>query len=168
MRILKPVRAFSLGVACIWNFFYLWSFLELFDDIYRAENGFRGGGSRIYTMSEMMLDMIYTFNFTLHGPIWMINLIIMIYEYKIDVVQQDHYSAVEVGYGKYYNYRLGWSNVLNALISVINLFNPFWWIYHIMYMGYGHEEHQLDSYYEDLPRDIQKQLQEEAPEKASW
>ena len=130
MRILKPVRAFSMGVAILWNFFYLWAFLELFHDVYKAE----GGGHRhvTYDLDTLLLDMMYTFNFAMHGPIWLMNWIIIGYEVKIDVLKSERYRTYEYK-GQTYNYRLGWSNIISAVIAVANRFNPLWWIWRIFF-----------------------------------
>lgn len=44
MRLLKPVRAFSMGLASVWNFFYLFFTLEFMHDIYQADNGLKHFG----------------------------------------------------------------------------------------------------------------------------
>ena len=94
MRLLKPVRAFSMGIACICNFFYLWAFLELFHDVYKAED--HGRRHIVYDFDTLLMDMMYTFNFAMHGPIWLMNWIIIGYDVKIDVLKSERYRTYEI------------------------------------------------------------------------
>lgn len=145
MRLLKPVRAFSVGIAGIWNFFYIWVFLELFHDVYKAEYGGTHRPER-YDLSTMLLDMMYSFNAAMHLPIWMINNVIIVRELKIELDKSEKYRTFMLGEKGPYNYRLGWSNVLNALIAVANFFNPFWWLYKIFFVRYEEEDANLKNY----------------------
>jgi hypothetical protein len=165
MRLLKPVRAFSMGIAILWNFFYLWAFLELFHDVYKAE----GGGHRhvIYDFDTLLLDMMYTFNFAMHGPIWLMNWIIIGYEIKIDVVKADRYRKYEL-HGNTYNYRLGWSNIIGSVVAVLNRLNPLWWLYRIFFVKYEEEDAELDTYIDQLPSSVEDNLEDRAPTHHWW
>lgn len=150
MRILKPVRAASLGIAIIWNFFYTWAFLELFDDVYRAENGFASGRIVLYNASTLLLDMMYTYNFALHGTIMLLNLNIILYEMKIDWIKSDDYEHVLVGFN-YYDYRLGWTAIGQNVWKFLNFFNPIYWIYKWCFKRTSQESDDLNDYMNQTP-----------------
>lgn len=137
MRLLKPVRAFSFGLASLWNFFYLFIAIEFMHDIYQADNGLKHFG-----LSEFIQEMMFTFGLAMHLPIWTMNLVVIFRELYIEFSSSERYRKYIV-HGKEYNFRLGWSDVIGALWRFANYFNPLWWIYRIFFYRSSVEHQDL-------------------------
>lgn len=79
MHLMKPIRAFSMGLASVYNILYIFIFMELWTDVTDANNYHNH-----YTISGYILDMFYSFGLLMHLPIWMLNSVIFLREIKIE------------------------------------------------------------------------------------
>ena len=84
MKMLKPVRAFSYGIAIFYNLIYTWFLIEAITDVTDA---IQTHGA--YNWSKMFMDLMYGFLLALHLPIAMENMVIILKELNIEHVYKN-------------------------------------------------------------------------------
>lgn len=110
------LRGFSASLAFIYDLVYGYFFLELFYSMYTADDS--------YTVLNLITDLFIAFNILMHGPIFMINAVILYKEIRFEYGYGDRIGWSQ---NQYKDLALGIDDLMYGLEDAFNLLNPFWW-----------------------------------------
>lgn len=144
MRHMHVVRGFSFFLAIIYNVFYLWAGLE-----YLYGHGEALADGEFYPGLFMLIDMFFLWNISFYFPIFCINMIIIGREFAFEFLKKNrqHFYG-----GTYDELKLGIGEMWHSYLSVLNLFNPIWWIG--QFFRHGKQDiNELDEFEDTLTDD---------------
>lgn len=120
MRRMHVVRGFSFFLGLIYNFFYIWGIAEYWHGTYEAHKD-----GELYTGLFMFIDLFVIWHLAFYFPIFFINMIIVLRELKFEFFSKNrqHFYG-----GTYDELKLGFGDMWHSYLSVLNLFNPLWWL----------------------------------------
>lgn len=138
MRHMHVVRGFSFFLALIYDFFYVWGLSEYWYGTYEAHKD-----GELYPGLFMFVDIFFIFHLAFYFPIFFMNLVIVLRELKFEFMNKNrqHYYG-----GTYDELKLGIKDMWHSYLSVLNIFNPLWWIGR--FFKHGHRDMAEIRYFE--------------------
>ena len=122
----KMIRVYSLYYAVIWNFIFFIYLRKAYSIISHADE-------ETFTTMDFFTLFFLGYNIWLHGPIFLINSIIIFKEVLFEMIQMRY---DEQGYDD--DISLGLVNFIYLIRNVLHVMNPFNWPEILYYIIYGY------------------------------
>ena len=122
----KLIRIYSLYYAIKWNFIFFIFFRKAYKTIENASK-------EDFTGMQIFELFFIGYNIFLHGPIFLINSIIIFKEVSFEMMQM-RYDALGIDE----HISLGLIHLVMLIIQIVYLINPVNWIEIIYYIVYGY------------------------------